>query len=67
MLGYTNINGVASMVRSLLSSKDLWLRLLRRSVEVAKDFSWDNFKRRLDAAVREAYEMKKRGLSHSQL
>ena len=60
MLGYTNIDGAASIVRSLLSNKDLWLRLSRRSVEVAANFSWDNFKRRLDAAVREAYELKRR-------
>ena len=33
---------------------------------VAPAFSWDNFKRGLDAAVREAYEIKRRS-SHSQL
>ena len=59
MLGYTNIDEAAAIVRQLLGNEDLWLRLSRRSVEVAKDFSWDNYKRRLDAAVREAYEMKK--------
>ena len=60
MLGYTTVDEAAAIVRSLLSSKDLWLRPSRRSVEVAKDFSWGNFKGRLDAAVREAYEMKRR-------
>ena len=59
-LGYTNIDEAAAIVRQLLGNEDLWLRLSRRSVEVAKDFSWDSYKRRLDAAVREAYELKRR-------
>ena len=50
----------AAIARRLLRSRELWLKLSRRSVEIAKDFSWDNFKMRLDAAVREAYEMKRR-------
>ena len=64
-LGYTNIGEAAAIVRSLLGNEDLWLRLSRRSVEVARDFSWGSYKRRLDAAVREAYEMKKRRSPHS--
>ena len=60
MLGYNNIGEAASIVRSLLGNEGLWLRLSRRSVEVARDFSWGSYKRRLDAAVREAYELKRR-------
>ena len=64
-LGYINVNEAASIVKSLLGGRDLWLRLSRRSVKVAEDFSWGNFKRRLNVVVRETYEMKRR--SHHKL
>ena len=64
-LGYTNIDEAAAIVRSLLGNEDLWLRLSRRSVEVARDFSWGSYKRKLDAVVREAYELKRRSKARS--
>lgn len=65
MLGYTTINEAVTIVRRLLSSKELWLSLSKKSVKVASEFSWENYKKRLNAVVNEAYEIKRRSTHHS--
>ena len=58
-LGYTTVEEAATILRQLLSSQELWLRLSKRSIEIAADFSWDSYKRKLDAAAREARGLKR--------
>ena len=42
-VGVSTVDETAAIVRSLLSSKDLWLRLSRRSVEAIRDFALKRF------------------------
>jgi len=63
-LGYTNIREAAHVVRTLLHDDALWLKLSRKSVEITRDLSWDNYKMRLKKSIEETLTQK-RILNHS--
>jgi len=52
-LGYTNAEEAAHLVRSLLNDPERLRTLSARAREVAKDFSYENFKIRLNEVIKE--------------
>jgi glycosyltransferase involved in cell wall biosynthesis len=58
-LGYTNLIEAKSIVKKIIEDHDFWLKLSRKSVDIAKDFSWNSFKERWNSAVDEIYRIKK--------
>jgi len=52
-LGYTNIKEAASIIRSLLNDHERFKELSAKAREVAKGFSYENFKIRLNEVIKE--------------
>ncbi|MFP3288008.1 MAG: glycosyltransferase [Acidilobus sp.] len=50
-LGYTNINEAASIIKSLLNDHERFKELSAKAREVAKGFSYENFKIRLNEVI----------------
>jgi len=60
-LGYTNAEEAASIVRSLLSDSLKLKELSARAREVARSFSYEGFKERLNEVIKELQKHKIRG------
>ncbi|GGP18989.1 hypothetical protein GCM10007981_00860 [Thermocladium modestius] len=60
MLGYINVHEATHIVKTLLHNNDLWIKLSKKSTEIASDFSWDNYKSRLKNVIEKAYDIKSR-------
>jgi len=51
ILGYGDINEVPNIIRNLDSNKDLYITLRSKSIEISKEFNYENFKKNLSKWV----------------
>jgi glycosyltransferase involved in cell wall biosynthesis len=59
VLGYRDVNEVPNIIRNLDSNKDLYITLRSRSIEISKEFSYENFKNNLSKWVDYILKIKK--------
>jgi Glycosyltransferase len=59
ILGYQSISEVPKIVRRLGENKDLYSKLRERSIELSKDFNYENFKKNLLEKARYVLRVKK--------
>jgi glycosyltransferase involved in cell wall biosynthesis len=51
VLGYRYINEVPNIIKNLDNNKDLYITLRSRSIEISKEFNYENFKNNLSKWV----------------
>jgi len=59
VLGYRDINEVPNIIKNLDNNKDLYIILRSRSIEVSKEFNYENFKNNLSKWVDYIFKIKR--------